>query len=334
MRRLAVLAAFASLATAAPAFAGPSGLHVAARIPGPDGGWDYASFDPARQKVYIAHTDTVLAIDARTGKLDAHFATGDHLHAIVPVPGTDLIVTTNSGDDSAKIISAATGHLIASVPTAKDADGAVFDPSSGDVLVVNGDPGLITRVDPKTAKADGVITVGTGLEFPAVDGHGHAWVNEVDANKVAAIDLAANKVSAQYPLTECDHPTGLAYVSGARLVVACGGGGAVILDAGSGRQIAHFDTGRFPDAVIYDPNRQLAMVPSAFAGELTVIALSGPKNNQVIDTVPTQIGARTGAVDPKTGRVWLPTATYKLPIPQGQRPTPEPGTFVVLMLDR
>ena len=33
---------------------GASGLAVA-RIAGPDGGWDYASFDAARRRVYVAH---------------------------------------------------------------------------------------------------------------------------------------------------------------------------------------------------------------------------------------------------------------------------------------
>ena len=36
--------------------------------------------------------------------------------------------------------------------------------------------------------------------------------------------------------------------------------------------------------------------------------------------------ARTGAVDPKTGRVYLPTREA------WSRPTPKPGTFVVLGL--
>jgi hypothetical protein len=54
----------------------------------------------------------------------------------------------------------------------------------------------------------------------------------------------------------------------------------------------------------------------------------------VTDTVPTQIGARTGTVDPRTGRVWLPTAQYNLPVPAGQRPTTKPGTFEVLVLGR
>jgi DNA-binding beta-propeller fold protein YncE len=131
----------------------------------------------------------------------------------------------------------------------------------------------------------------------------------------------------------CKFPTGIAYVAGHRLVTACGAGGAKILDAATGKEIASFKTGGFPDAVIYDPVRRLAMIPSALDGKLTVISLSGPTDNTVIATIPTQLGARLGAVDPRTGRVYLPTAEYNAAA-AGKRPTPKPGTFQILVLDR
>jgi DNA-binding beta-propeller fold protein YncE len=341
MNRLLVLFSASALALSAlgspmiaAAAPGPSGLRVVSRIAGPDGGWDYASFDAARGRVYVAHSNTVLKIDAATGKLDADFAAGDHLHAVVPVPGANVIVTTNSGDNSAKILSATDGKLLASIATAKDADGAIYDPASGLVLVICGDAGAVTLIDPKARKSVGTIDVGDKLEFGAVDGKGRFYVNVEDKNEIAVVDLHARKVITHYPLTGCTRPTGLAYVSGGRLVAACGSGAVEIMDASSGRDIATFKIGGFPDAVLYDPVRHLALVPSALTGTLAVIALDGKDNNTIIDTVPTQLGARTGAVDPKTGRVWLPTAQYILPVPAGQRPSTKPGTFEVLVLDR
>lgn len=331
---IAAIAAMISLPALAADAAHPSGLHVVSRIAGPDGGWDYASFDAARRRVYVAHATQVIAIDADTGKANFSFATGNHLHAVTPVPGTDLVVTTNSGDDTARIISATDGRLLATIPTAKDADGAQYDPASGLVVVVCADGGALTLIDPKAMKAVGTIVVGDHLEFGAPDGKGRFYVNVEDKNEVAVVDLAARKVLARYPLPGCQRPTGLAYVSGDRVISACGNGGVDILDAGSGRSIASFKVGGFPDAVIYDDQRKLAFVPSALAGTLSVIALSGKDDNTIIDTVPTQLGARTGAVDPKSGKVYLPTAEYVLPVPAGQRPTTKPGTFNVLVLDR
>jgi DNA-binding beta-propeller fold protein YncE len=340
---LCLSAALFAAATAGPTFADPApaadpahptGLHVVGRIPGPDGGWDYASFDVSHHRVLITHSDVVIAIDAATGKLDPAFAKGDHLHAAVPVPGTDLIVTTNSGDNSARIVSAKDGQLLASIPTADDADGAAYDPKSGLVVVICGDAGTLTLIDPKAMKAVGTIVVGDHLEFGQPDGKGLFYVNVASKNQVAVVDLAARKVLRRYDLTDCRRPTGLAYVAGDRVISACADGGVEIMDAASGKAIATFKVGGFPDAVIYDARRKLAFIPSALGGALSVIALDGAANNTIIDTVPTQLGARTGTVDPKTGRLYLPTAEYIVPTPAGQRPTTKPGTFVVLEVDR
>jgi DNA-binding beta-propeller fold protein YncE len=336
--RAGFAAALLASALAIPAVAADApqatGLHVVARIAGPDGNWDYASFDAARRRVYITHGTVVLAIDADSGKMNPAFAQGNRLHAAVAVPGTDLVVTTNSGDNTAKIVSAVDGKLLASIPTANDADGAQYDPKSGLVVVICGDAGTLTLIDPKAMKAVAKIVVGDHLEFGAPDGRGLFYVNVEDKNQVAVVDLKAGTVTARYALPGCARPTGLAYVAGDRVIAACGNGGVDILDAATGRAIATFTVGGFPDAVLYDPRRMLAFVPSALTGKLAVIALSGADNNTIVDTVPTQLGARTGAVDPKTGRVFLPTAEYVLPVPAGQRPTTKPGTFVVLELDR
>jgi DNA-binding beta-propeller fold protein YncE len=339
--RLTSILAAALLASAAAAPAAlaadpahPTGLHVVSKIAGPDGGWDYTSFDPVRHRVYVAHGMTVLTIDAATGAMNPAFAPGDHLHAVVPVPGTDLVVTTNSGDNTAKIISAATGKLLASIPTADDADGAAYDPKTGLVVVICGDAGTLVLIDAKAKKAVGRIVVGDHLEFGAPDGKGRFFVNVADKNQVAVVDLEARKVLTRYDLQGCKRPTGLAYVVGGRVISDCGDGGVNILDAASGHVIAAFTVGGFPDSVPYDPTRQLAYIPSALAGTLSVIALSGPSNNTIIDTIPTQVGARTGAVDPKTGRVYLPTAEYLPAAAPGKRPQPKAGTFQVLVLDR
>lgn len=329
-----LLAALAAALVSLAAAPGPtaSGLKLIDRIPGPDGGWDYASFDAARDRVLVAHGDTVLALDPATNRVDPAFAKGDKLHAVVVVPGASVLVTTNSGDASAKILNARTGALIASLPTAPDPDGAIYDPSTRLVLVVNGEPGKVTLVDPIKRAVEGVIDVGGGLEFPAVDGRGRAWVNVESTGQVAAIDLATHKVVARYPMAGCTRPTGLAYVEGGRLISSCGGL-AKILDAADGKEIASLTIGGFPDAVLYDPERHVAYIPTALDGKLNVIALSGPGNNTVVDRVPTQVGARTGAVDEKNGRIYLPAATYG-PLVPGKRPTPTPGTFVVLVVGR
>ena len=65
MRRTAAwLAVTGALALAAGAQAA-SGYKVLDKVPGPDGGWDYATFDTAHNRALVTRGTTVLALDAR-----------------------------------------------------------------------------------------------------------------------------------------------------------------------------------------------------------------------------------------------------------------------------
>jgi DNA-binding beta-propeller fold protein YncE len=333
LKRAAVALLLAASLPALAASSGPAPLRIVQRISGPDGHWDYASFDAARRRVYVAHGDTVLSLDVDSGKLDAAFAKGSHLHAVVPVPGADRIVTTNSGDNTAKVIDAKTGAVLASIPAAADTDSAAYDPATGLVVVIGGDSGEITLVDPRAMRAVGSIKVGEPLEFGAPDGKGRFFVNGVAKGEIVVIDLKTKSVAARWPMTGCKAPTGLAYVAGERLVSACNGL-AKIVSTRDGAEIASLPIGPRPDAVIYDPKRAVAYIPSGGDGALAEIALEGPNANTIVATAKTQVGTRTGAVDPKTGRVFLPTAQFAPPAQPGQRPQAVPGTFQMLVLDR
>lgn len=327
----ASLAALALAAAPVASTAAPKAFKAVGHIPGPDGGWDYATYDAARNRVYVARPTTVMVIDLATGKTDPHFSEGKHLHAAVPVPGTDVIVLTDGGENNVKIINAKTGGLLAAIPTPKDADGAIYDAHSGYVLVACGDGTSVAVIDPKAMRSVGVINIGTPVEFLAVDGRGRGYVNEEVKNAVAAFDIASMKMTASWPLPDCQRPTGLVYGEG-QLVSACSNGRAVVLDAQTGKTLAALKIGFGADAALYDPKIKTVYVPSGVSGDLAVIPLSGPAKDTVTQTVPTHIGARTGAVDTKTGRIYLPAAEYMLSAASGKRPQPKPGTFEVLVV--
>jgi DNA-binding beta-propeller fold protein YncE len=167
-----------------------------------------------------------------------------------------------------------------------------------------------------------------------LDARGRLYINREDKGDIAVIDLIARKVVTTYPMPGCVAPTGLLLAPGDRLISSCANGVAQITNSRTGRMLASLKIGVGPDAVLYDRARNLAYIPSGRAGSLAVIALTGPRANTVIDIVPTQVGARTGAVDIKTGRIYLPTAEYGPPLAPGQRPVMKPGTFQVLVLGR
>ena len=90
--------------------------------------------------------------------------------------------------------------------------------------------------------------------------------------------------------------------------------------------------GAGPDTVIYDSNRKLAFVTAGRDGELDIF-LDKVGGVVAAGKITTQVGARTGALDEKTGRLYLPAADYTPPVQAGGRPPIKPGSVVALVVE-
>jgi hypothetical protein len=325
-----LIAASAVLLAAAPAAAAPASPHVAARIPLHDGGWDILTVDPATGRVLIGRGDGVDAVDPRTGTVTTRLIQGTKFHSVTVVPGSHLAVATEKvGTDV--VFDPRTGKIAGEVKTDPDADASIYEPRSRTVWVMNGDSGTITIVDPFKAKAVGKVNVGGSLEFPALDGRGHLFVNIESANQLAEVDIAKRSVIRRIALAGCQKPTGLAYVSSGVLVSACANGVAKLTRASDGKALGDIVIGPRPDGAFADARRHRAYIPSGGDGTLTVIDTSGPLPRKIA-TVQTEVGARTGTVDPATGAVYLPAAKFGPPPANGDRPEAIPGSVELLVV--
>ena len=329
-KTLALGAALAALALSA--HAQPAAYKVTGHIAIPDGGWDYAAVDAAGRRLYVARAATVTAVDLDSGKVTGELTPASRGHAAVPLPGGRLLVT-NGTTDSAVIVEGATGKVLTTMPTGKTPDGAIYDPKSGLAFAIgHGAGGVVTFIDAAKSAVVGTVTTGAGpLEFPAVDGAGRLWINDEKASEIIAIDIKTQKVLAHHKLDGCEGPTGLVYIADVNRLIATCDKVAAVIDPATGNIVDKLAVGDGPDAVFYDPTRKLAFVPGGESGDLTVISAAGGKL-KVVQTIKTGIGARTGAVDPKTGKVYLPMAKMVPPATGKGRPTAAPGTAELLVV--
>ena len=321
------LAALAFAALAQAAIAGPSGYHIVDRIAGPDGGWDYASYDTVSDRVFVARSKAVSAFDLKTRQVNGAFAPADRGHAALVAKGQ--LVVTNGTPGTVAFYNPETGVPIASVAVGLGPDYALVDPKSGLLLVMNHIGGDVVEVSLDDHLVKGRIAVGGALEAAVVDGQGRAYVNIEDKNQIAVIDLPGQKVVGRYDLKDCDGPTGLAF-TGRDLVVASDGA-AEIIRADTGALLARLKIGEGADGVAYDPVRKLAFIPSGHTGTLSIIKVSG-RTSTLFDTISTAPSARTLTLDPATGRVFVPYAAYGPPATPGGRPSLVPGSFNLLIL--
>ncbi len=328
----ATLAAASAAQAQTPAPPAPT-YHIASRLALPDGGWDLASFDPAMRRIYIARNNSVTAIDIDTGQVTGKLAPASKGHAVVPLKdGTEILVTDGAAN-TADIFDARTGAALASIKTGEKPDAATFDAASGLAVVMNGKSGSLTLIDPATRASVGEVVVGGALELGAGDGEGRLFVNVEDHNEVAVIDLKARKVTARIALTGCEGPTGIAYLPvSRRLVSSCVNGVAAISDPATGKIEKTLPIGQGPDSVLYDAQRAMAFIPAGKSGELDLFA-DEASGVRPLGKVATQMGAKTGAVDPKTGRIYLPAAEYAPPAAAGGRPQMKPGSVVALVIE-
>jgi DNA-binding beta-propeller fold protein YncE len=327
--RVRLLVAAAMALVALPALAADLGMAITKRIPGPDGGWDYVNVSADGRTMLVSRADGVMTIDLASGVVNPHLVAAGRTHGAVTVPNSTIGMVTSTTSGGALLFDAATGAVTATIKTGTKPDAAAYDPATGMLLVMDNAGGGVAVIDPKTRTLAGTVAVAGALESAAVDGKGSLYVNVEDKGEIAVIDVAARKVVRTIKLVDCEEPGGLALTRQGYLIAACANGRAKAVEAKSGKLLADIAIGSRPDAVIYDARRDRAYVPTGGDGALTAVDTTGVPRG--IGVVPTQMGSRTGAVDPATGNVYLPAARFAL-AEAGQRPKAVPGSFEVLVV--
>lgn len=330
MKTSSIAGLLLSVAFATTAFAAAStNYKITDRIKVQDGGFDYATFDAATGHVYMARPGLTTVIDVKTGKVSAlDSAKGGH--GAFVVTGTPFVVVTQR-PGNILIVDTTTDKVVGTVKGGKNPDGGVYDPSSKLFFAMNHDSGESTVIDPIAKKVVGTVQVGGDLEFPVTDGAGKVYVNVEDKNQIAVIDVKTKKTTARYALKGCDGPTGLAYSPSTKLLVSSCDGTVHVVRAENGQEVASLPTAKGADAVLMDDGRKLAFIPCR-AGTLEVLSLADPAHPTIVQHLPTQVGTRTGTIDPGTGKIYSMAAKFGEPAAAGGRPQALAATYEVLVI--
>lgn len=256
-------------------------------------------FNAKTQVLYgtVTRTGSVLALDARTGKVIAEIKDGDNDSAhvrevIVDEQRNKAYVTTVGGQ-------------------------------AGDASR----PNLVWVIDGATHKIERKITTPVGaLTGAALDVAGNRlFVTGMASNSVGVIDLAKGDAAVDWPTTS-DKPTNVAYdAAGKRLFVASqGSGDLTVLSAVDGKVLQKVKTGEGALSVAHDSHLNRIYVANRGAGTVTVV---NGKDYAVLADLKTGTFPQTLAIDPKTHLVYVTNKAKGLPrnAPAGT-PVPEDPT--------
>ena len=306
---------------------GPSGYHLLRKIKlGGEGFWDYLAFDSPTRRLFISRGTRVIVLNVDSEKVVGEIPDTPGVHGIALAPELGRGFTSNGAAGTVTIFDLTTLTVIGHVTAGKNPDAIIYDPATKRVFAMNGRSGDVTAIDGATGNVLGTIPVGGKLEFAAADGAGNIFVNIEDKSEMARIDSRQLSVVARWPLAPCEEPSGLAMdIAHRRLFAGCGNNMMAVVDATSGKVIATPPIGEGVDANAFDPGTSLAFASNGRSGTLTVVHEDSPAAFTVVENVPTELGARTMALDAKTHEVYLVTASFgPPPAPTAENPRPRP----------
>jgi DNA-binding beta-propeller fold protein YncE len=338
---LTLATASVNLTAAPPAPSGRTGYHLIKKIHiGGDGFWDYLTMDSEARRLYISHGTHVLVFNPDTYKQVGDLPDTEGVHGVALAPELGRGFTSNGRAGTVTIFELKTLKEIGHVKTTgQNPDCILYDPASRRVFTFNGRSENATAIDATSGTVLGTIELGGKPEFATADGKGRIYVNLEDKSEGAELDRRALKVEARWPLAPCENPSGMAIDrEHRRLFIGCHNQMMAVMNADTGQVITTLPICQGVDANRFDPETRLAFSSNG-DGTLTIVHEDSPDKFTEVDSVPTQRGARTMALDRKTHRVFLVTAEFgPPPAPTAERPHPwptvVPDSFTLLVFGK
>jgi YVTN family beta-propeller protein len=306
---------------------------------GGQGGWDYLLSDDVAHRLYVTHNSRVEVVDTATGKPIGAIVGLKSTHGVaLNTDGKTGYVSDGAGN-AIVVFNRADFSVQATVAAGANPDGIAFEPATKTVWAFNGRSNNISIMDASSNTVVATVPLPGKPEFPQVDEHGSVFVNIEDKNEIVKLDAAARKSVATWPLTGCESPSGMAIDRDKhRLFSVCDGGKMAVVDYESGKVLGLAAIGDGPDAAGFDPKHGLAFSSNGGDGTLTIVDVDKP-GFPAGQTLMTEKGARTMALDTQTGRVYLVTAQFgPAPAPTEAMPHPRrsvvPDSFVIIVVER
>ena len=299
--------------------------------------FDYITVDSAARRVYLSRGTAVQVMDADTGALVGYIPGFKRQHGVALAPELNRGFISDGTLAQVTIFDLKTLKTVGEAKAEPDTDCVVYDPASQRVFTMNGDSHSTTVIDAKTGAVIKTVDLVGSPEFAVADGQGMIYANLANKNQVAAIDARTLEVKSKWATDPSGNSTALAMDVAHRRLFSAGRKPQVlvVMDADNGKIIQSFPISGGTDAAAYDPASNQIFV-STRDGNIHVFHEDSPDKYSVLETIKTQIGAKTMGLDSKTHNLYLDTADFgAAPAATAERPNPQPaavlGTFRVLV---
>lgn len=287
-------------------------MDKAIAVPG-NGGYDYAFIDQPNNSLYVSHGTEVNVIDLKAETIKGVIKGMQGVHGIAADDELNRGFISDGKANQVIVFDLNTLAIISRIPLDhKGADGIIFDSFSKMIFTFNGHSSSACVVDPKLMKQVEAIDMDGAPEFAVADGKGLIYNNLEDKSSLNVIDTKTFKVTANYALSPCGGPTGLAIdKENQKLFTVCRENkGLSVVDISSGKVLQTLPIGAGVDAVVYDPATKL-LIASNGDGTASVFKQDASGAFSAIQTIKTQNHAKTMAINMNTHKLYFPVADYQ-----------------------
>jgi DNA-binding beta-propeller fold protein YncE len=302
-----------------------------------DYGWDYASTDTEGRRLYVGHDRNVVVIDLDSKRVIGTIGDGSDMHgaAIAREFGRGFISESNPG--SVVTFDLKTLKTIGETPVGNDPNLVMVDHRTARVFTADRGAKQLTALDAKTGEVIGHVGPFDGrTEHGASDEKGHVFLNLQDKGLLLRIDARDLKVLNTWTVAPCGLPSAMDMdKTTERVFIGCRSGLFAAVNGDTGAVVSTLPIGPGVDAVEFDTARRLIFVASGGDGTLSIFHEDGPDKYSLVQKVATEAGARTLAVDHKTGTVYLPVGRFAPPAngARGRGPMVAGSFHVIVVAD-
>ena len=270
---------------------------------------DYASIDPGRHRMFIAHLgdSEVIVFDTQANRVVTRIPSIGHVHGVLAIADLGRVYASATASNEVVVINPDTLRITARVPAGVYPDGLAYAPGVHKLYVSDEPGGTDTVIDVTTNARIATIQIGGTIGNTQYDPlTRRIFVNAQTSAELVEIDPVRDVILRRIPLPGAEGNHGLLLDLEHRAFVACEGNARlIVIDLLTGKPLGSFAVAKDPDVLALDPARQELYV----AGESGVVSVFRLGSGAAITKVAEGIlapHAHVVAVNPATHEVYFP----------------------------
>lgn len=270
---------------------------------------DYASLDPDRHLLFIAHLGdgAVIVFDTQAQRVITRIGGISQVHGVLAIPQLATVYASATGSNEVVAIDEGTFKVTARVAGGVYPDGMAYAPRAHKLYVSDEHGGTETVIDVRTNQRVATIPLGGEVGNTQYDPvTQHIFANVQSRRQLVEIDPTRDEVIARIDLPGADGNHGLLIEPQLhKAYIACEDNHRLlVLDLATRAVTASFGVGESPDVLAYDPGLRYLYV----AAESGIVSVFEAGAGEISPAGGMLVGpnAHVVAVDPTSHRIFFP----------------------------